>query len=134
MQSTSTGIKTWNDVTNFLSGSGALTFNFAIDVTNASWLSIRLRDLETKVYYKGQLIGKPGINALKNININAGSYKSWIEPIELAVNKQLLTMLVSDLATGTDPELSYTTSMRIYGIRYTYSDKVKIIETTLSSL
>lgn len=134
LQSTSTGIKNWADVTQFFGGKGSIIFNFGIDVTNASWLAIKLRNLETTVYYKGQQIGKSSNNALRNITIDKGSYKQWVEPIELSISAQLLTNLLKDLTSGVDPELTYSTQMRIYGISYTYTDKVKIIETTLSSL
>lgn len=134
MEGATTGIKSLADLQSFLQGSGAVTFNFLIDVTNASWLTIKLRDLETRVFYKGQLIGNSGLAALKNIDINAGSFKKWVEPVDIRVSKTVLSALMSDLISGKDPELSYETEMRIYGIRYTYSDRVKIIETTLSSL
>ena len=134
MDGASTGIKTWADAQNFLTGGGALTFKFVIGVTNSSWLNIKLRGLETRVYYQGQLIGNSGVAALKNIDINSGTFKQWIEPIDIAANKKTLGLLFSDLFKGKDPELTYTTEMRIYGIKYSYTDKVKIIETTLSSL
>lgn len=134
MNGASTGITNWAQLQSFLTGSGAITFNFAISVTNSSWLNIKLRGLETRVYYQGKLIGNSGIAALKNIDINSGSYKQWIEPIDIAANKQTLGLLFSDLFKGKDPELTYTTEMRIYGIKYSYTDKVKIIETTLSSI
>jgi len=125
-------INSWADVQTFLSGEGAITIKFLVYVKNTNWFKIPLRDLESRVYYRGQLIGNSAPSALKNIDIAPGSYKQWIEPVDIHAKGILLKEFLGEILTGSDPVIKYETELKVLGIRYTYSDQLKIVETALS--
>jgi|GEM_PF-7008594 len=125
-------INSLSDVSVLLSGQGAVTLKFIVEVGNRNWFSIPIRDLETRVYYKGQLIGNSAATALKNITISANNIQQWVEPVDLHAKGSLVKNLLIDVFQGGDAVISYETELKVWGIRYTYSDQVKLLETALS--
>lgn len=128
----SANISSLQDVQTLLSGQGAITLKFIAAVTNKNWFKIPIRDLETRVYYKGQLVGNSSPTALKNIDILPGSYKQWIEPVDLHAKGEYLKQMLTDILMRGDTTIMYETELRVWGIRYTYSDQIRIVETALS--
>lgn len=120
------------DIGNLLEGQKAITLKFLVGITNTNWFRIPIRDLETRVFYRGQLIGNSSPDALKDININAGSYQQWIEPVDLRADKALIKQLFNEIFSGSDPIIRYETELKVWGIRYTYSDQIQLIKTALS--
>ncbi len=127
-------LNSWSDVQTLFSGKGAITLNFVVGVTNKNWFTIPIKDLETRVYYKGQLVGNSSPLALKNIDVGSGSFRQWIEPVDLHAKKELAKQLFQEIIRGSDPVIEYETELKVWGIRYTYSDRLKIVETALSEL
>jgi len=127
-------VNSWSDVQSFLGGKGAVTLNFIVGVTNKNWFNIPIRDLETRVYYQGHLIGNSSPSALKNIDVNSGSYKRWTEPVDLHAKTEIAKQFLQQIISGEDPVIDYETELKVWGIRYTYSDRMKIVETALSEL
>lgn len=113
---------------------GVITFNFLIKVKNANGFTIPIRDLETRIYYKGQLIGNSSATALKDIDILPGSFKQWIEPVDIHVKSQIVGQAIADLGQFKDPLITFTTEMKIWGIRYKYSERIQVVQTALEEL
>ncbi len=125
-------INNFQDLQLLLSGEGAVTLKFPVSVTNKNWFKIPIRDLETRVYYRGDLIGNSSPAALKNIDITPGSYQQWIEPVDLHAKGPLVKQLLMEVLQGGDPTIMHETELKVWGIRYTYSDQIRLIETALS--
>jgi len=125
-------INSLSDIQVLLSGQGAVTLKFIVQVTNKNWFSIPIRDLETRVYYKGQLIGNSSPTALKDITILSNNTNQWVEPVDLHAKGSLVKGLLTDVFKGGDPVISYETELKVWGVRYTYSNQIKLIETALS--
>lgn len=128
----SANINSLQDIQTLLSGQGAVTLKFIVGVTNKNWFKIPIRDLETRVYYRGQLIGNSSPAALKNIDILPGSYKQWIEPVDLHAKGEYVKQMLTDIFMRGDAMIMYETELKVWGIRYIYSDQIRIIETALS--
>ncbi len=125
-------IHSLQDIQTLLSGQGAITLKFLVGMKNGNWFKIPIRDLETRVYYRGQLIGNSSPSSLKNIDIGSGSYKQWIEPVDLHAKGSLVKQLLTEVLQGGDPVIMYETELKVWGVRYTYSDQIQLIETALS--
>ena len=80
---TSVNVRNWAQLTELLKGKGNITVTFQILVANKTWLNIPIRNLDIKIYHKGELIGQSSPLSLKNIDIASGKVKDWQEPINL---------------------------------------------------
>ena len=130
----STNVQSWQDIESYFKGQGAITLKFSVGVLNKNWFNIPIRDLETRVFYQGQLIGNSSSTSPKNIDIYSGSYKEWIEAVDIHAKGNFVKQFVQEIFSGGDPVIEYQTELKVLGIRYTYSERIKVIETTLSEL
>lgn len=122
----------WEAITNLFNNQGFIKLNFLVKTSNQNSFVIPIKDLETRVYYKGQLIGGSSPSALKNIDLPGRADMDWIEPIDIGVKSDSIKAMLQDLWAGRDPEIYYETELKVWGIRYTYTDRIRIIETATS--
>lgn len=115
-------------ITDLLQGKGTVRVNFLVKVLNANDISLRIRDLQTHVYYQDELVGQSSSTALKNITIGPAKYQEWTEPIDIFLNKGNIGSALKEVKEGRDPIIDFKVSMRIYGIKYSYTDRIKLIQ------
>lgn len=126
---TSVNVRNWSQFTELIKGNGNVTVAFKILVANKTWLNIPIRNLDIKIYHKGELIGESSPLSLKNIDIASGKVKDWEEPINLFAKKQVVKDFLTELFNGRDPEITYDVKINVFGFSYTYSEKMKLIAT-----
>ena len=82
--------------------------------------------MKTSVFYKGNYIG--GSLGSQNVDLISKQQTRFMENIDLVVKGALIKQMVADVSAGIDPELEYEINLQLFGIRYGFRERIKLIE------
>lgn len=114
------------DITQLLANQSYIQVLFGIRIFNSNRFKIPIKNMTTSVFYKSKYVG--GSVAAKNIDLLPNQLTKFTENINLFVKGEIIKQMFGDISAGRDPELEYEISLKLFGIRYRFREKIKLIK------